>query len=150
MEVMIVLLVRRVGSTGSQLKMRQLKREENLSATRCALTGTMQLITLLVVQPWLDFPSPRVIAVKIWPRGGPMSAAGFVFSGKVWVLVRMPALVMPVTVLGLLLYVGSAVRHRLLRFGHIPAWDIRLWPTSTRMARLMCSQLLVSAIRLGP
>jgi len=76
MEVMIVLLVRRVGSTGSQLKMRQLKREENLSAPRCALTGTMQLITLLVVQPWLDFPSPRVIAVKIWLRGGPMSAAG--------------------------------------------------------------------------
>lgn len=37
-----------------------------------------------------------------------MSAAGFVFSGKVWVLVRMrsPTLVMPVTVLGLLLYVG--------------------------------------------
>jgi hypothetical protein len=37
-----------------------------------------------------------------------MSAAVFVFSGKVWVLVRMrtPALVMTVTVLGLLLYVG--------------------------------------------
>jgi hypothetical protein len=64
MEVRIVLLVRRVEPIGWRLTMRQLKREENFSATRYALTGTMQLITFLVVQPWLDFPSPRVIAVK--------------------------------------------------------------------------------------
>ena len=48
-----------------------------------------------------------------------MSAAGFVFPGKVWVMVRLrsPAPVMPVIVLGLLLYVGcggspSTPQHR--------------------------------------
>src|SRR5215469_6177787 len=92
---------------GKTAPLSYLHKQLDITRTRFGLTGTIQFITFLVVQPWLDFPSPRVTAVKIWLRGGPMNATAFV-SGKVWVWLRMrsPALVMLVIVLGLLLYVG--------------------------------------------